>query len=219
MKENDIHAAIQVLRRANPRSKKPPSACSPSNGQDPFRVLISAMLSLHIKDSLIAAAASERLLALADSPQAMARLTPQQIQDVIANVNFFRAKAHHILQVCRILVDRYDSRVPDNRDDLMSLPGIGPKTASLVVIQAYDKPAICVDMHVHRIANRWGYIATNSPAKTEAALRAKLPRDYWLEISEELGALGEEFCRPAVPKCLACPVKTYCDRVGVAKSH
>lgn len=220
MKEDDIHPAIETLRRATKRCNKAQSGiAAPHNGRDPFRVLITAILSLHIKDPIVAAGAAERLLALANTPQAMIRLSPQEILEAISSISFFRAKVHHILQVSRILVDRYNGRIPDNRDALIALPGIGPKTAALVVVQAFDQPAICVDMSVHRIVNRWGYVTTKSPAKTEAALLAKLPRDYWLEISEEMDALGNSICLPTLPKCATCPVNAYCDRVGVTRSR
>jgi endonuclease-3 len=219
MRENEIHSAMQTLRRATRRSHEPHAAGHPMSRRDPFRVLITAMLGLHIRDASVAQQASESLLALADTPEAMMRLTPDEIQRAIAGVDFFRPKAHHILQICKILIERYDGQVPDNRDALMALPGIGPKTASLIIIQAYNKPGICVDMHVHRITNRWGYISTKSPEKTETMLRAKLPRDYWIEISEELGVLGDRYCLPQWPRCLSCPVNAYCDRVGVVRSR
>ena len=219
MRENEIHSAIQTLRRATRGRDKSRSAGSPTSRRDPFRVLITAMLGLHIRDTVVARQASEALLLLADTPEAMMRLPPNEIQQAIAGVDFFRPKAHHILQICKILVQRYDGQVPDDREALMGLPGIGPKTASQIVIQAYNKPGICVDMHVHRITNRWGYVSTKSPEKTETMLRAKLPRDYWIEISEELGVLGDRFCLPQWPRCLSCPVNAYCDRVGVVRSR
>jgi endonuclease-3 len=217
MREEEIHSAIQALRQVTPRGNS--GIGKRASGRDPFRVLISALLSLHIRNAAVAENAAESLLALADTPQTMMRLTPDEIQNAIAAVDFRRPKAHHILQICKILVERYNGRVPDQRDELMALPGIGPKTASQIVIQAYNKPGICVDMHVHRITNRWGYISTKSPEKTESALRSKLPRVYWNEISEELGALGDRYCLPRWPKCLSCPVNAYCDRVGVIRSQ
>ena len=217
MREEEIHSAIQTLRQLAQRRKKAVCTGSRATGRDPFRVLISALLSLHIRSQEIAEQAAENLLSLADTPQAMMLLTPDQIQDAIAAVDFYRPKAHHILQICKIITERYDGRVPDRRDELMTLPGIGPKTASQVVIQAYNKPGICVDMHVHRITNRWGYVSTKSPEKTESVLRSKLPRVYWNEISEELSELGDRYCLPRWPKCLSCPVGTYCDRVGVIR--
>jgi len=219
MREEEIHSAIKTLRQATQRWRKPLAPGNLSSGRDPFRVLISVILSLHIRDVGTAEDAAERLLALADSPQAMVRLTADQIREVIATVDFYRPKAHQILQICKILIERYGSRVPDSREELMALPGIGPKTASLIVMQAYNKPGICVDMHVHRITNRWGYVRTKSPEKTEMELRSKLPRDYWHEISDELSALGDHYCLPRWPKCLGCPVNAYCDRVGVVRSQ
>lgn len=219
MREDEIRPAMETLRRATRRWRKSRVDGSASNELDPFRVLISAMLSLHIRDLDIANDATERLLALADTPQAMLQLPPAEIQEAISTVDFFRPKTNHILQICKILVGRYGGQVPDSREDLMALPGIGPKTASYIVIQAFNKPAICVDMNVHRITNRWGYVSTKSPEKTETVLRSKLPRDYWREISEQLSALGDHYCLPQWPQCLTCPVNSYCDRVGVVRSR
>lgn len=219
MRETDIHPAMETLRQATKRWRRSRVDGSSSNGHDPFRVLISAMLRLHIRDLDIANDATERLLALAHTPQAMLQLPPAEIQETISMVEFSRPKTNHVLQVCKILVERYDGKVPDSREELMAMPGIGPKTASYIVIQAFNRPAICVDMNVHRITNRWGYVTTKSPEKTETVLRAKLPRDYWREISEQLSALGNLYCLPQWPKCLTCPVNSYCDRVGVVRSR
>ena len=216
MREEEIHSAIKTLRQIT-RRRKDIRTRRRATGQDPFRVLIEALLSLHIRNQAVAEQAAENLLSLANTPQTMMQLMPDQIQYAIAAVDFYRAKAHHILLICKIITERYDGRVPDRRDELMKLPGIGPKTASQVVIQAYNKPGICVDMHVHRITNRWGYVNTKSPEKTEAVLRSKLPPDYWNEISEELSELGDRYCLPRWPKCPLCPVNALCDRVGVIR--
>jgi len=219
MREDEIHSAMSVLRQATNPLKKQRAVTDRTSERDPFRILISAMLSLHIRDAVLAEEASERLLALADTPQALVCLPVPRIREAISPIDSSRPRAHHILETCKFLVERYDGRVPDSRTELMALPGIGPKTASFIVIQAYQKPAICVDMHVHRITNRWGYVSTKSPEKTETVLRAKLPRDYWLELGEELTALGDHYCFPQLPNCLTCPVKAYCDRVGVMRSQ
>ncbi len=219
MNENEIHSAIQALRQTIIPRKIQRTKASPAAQCDPFRALIAAMLSLHIKDPITATIASERLLARAGTPHAMIQLTALEIQETISNVYFYRAKAQHILRVCQILVQRYGGRVPGSREELMALPGIGPKTASVILIEGFNSPGICVDMHVHRITNRWGYVSTKSPEKTETVLRAQLPRDYWLEISEALDVLGDQYCLPQWPRCPKCPVNAYCDRVGVVRSR
>jgi endonuclease-3 len=186
--------------------------------RDPFRVLISTVLSLRTKDATTAAA-SERLYALADTPAAMLTLTAGQIETAIYPVGFYRIKARHILEICQILIDKYNSRVPDEIDELVALPGVGRKTANLVVTLGYGKPGICVDTHVHRITNRWGYVQTRNPERTEATLRAKLPAMYWIEFNDTLVAFGQNLCYPISPRCSVCPVARFCDRAGVLRSR
>jgi endonuclease-3 len=218
MKNEEIHAAIRILRRAARAWRTPYVTELSQRARDPFRVLISTMLSLRTKDA-VTAAASQRLYALADTPRALLRLTPRQIEKTIYPVGFYRTKARNILQVCRELIDRFDGAVPADIDELVKLPGVGRKTANLVVTLGYGKPGICVDTHVHRITNRWGYVRTKTPEQTEMALRANLPRAYWIEINDELVALGQNICHPTSPKCSLCPVRAYCDRVGVTRSR
>ncbi len=218
MKNEEIHAAIRILRRAARAWRTPYVTELSQRARDPFRVLISTMLSLRTKDA-VTAAASQRLYALADTPRALLRLTPRQIEKAIYPVGFYRTKARNILQVCRELIDRFDGAVPADIDELVKLPGVGRKTANLVVTLGYGKPGICVDTHVHRITNRWGYVRTKTPEQTEMALRANLPRAYWIEINDELVALGQNICHPTSPKCSLCPVRAYCDRVGVTRSR
>jgi endonuclease-3 len=219
MREDDIHPLMKTLRQASKCWGKSLAERHPSNKRDPFRVLISAMLSLHVRDTAVMKDAAEALLALARTPQAMLRLPPAEIQKAISTVDFASPTISHILQICKILVERYGGRVPNSREALMALPGIGPKTASHIVIEAFGQPAICVGMNVHRVTNRWGYVSTRSPERTEMVLRTKLPRDYWCEIGEHLGTLGAVFCLPEWPRCMACPVNTYCDRAGVGASR
>jgi len=218
MKNEEIHAAIRILRRAARAWRTPYVTELSQRARDPFRVLISTMLSLRTKDA-VTAEASQRLYALADTPRALLRLTPRQIEKTIYPVGFYRTKARNILQVCRELIDRFDGAVPADLDELVKLPGVGRKTANLVVTLGYGKPGICVDTHVHRITNRWGYVRTKTPEQTEMALRANLPRAYWIEINDELVALGQNICHPTSPKCSLCPVRAYCDRVGVTRSR
>ncbi|MCX7838462.1 MAG: endonuclease III [Anaerolineae bacterium] len=218
MKDTDIHAIIKILRRVTRTWRTPYVTELSQQRREPFHILISTLLSLRTKDA-VTAVASQRLFALADTPQAMLRLTPRQIERAIYPVGFYRIKARNILRVCRVLIEQYDGRVPDEIDALLKLPGVGRKTANLVVTLGYGKPGICVDTHVHRITNRWGYVKTKTPEQTEMALREKLPRAYWIEINDELVALGQNVCHPTSPKCSICPVRAYCDRVGVTRSR
>ena len=185
---------------------------------DPFRVLIACLLSLRTKDETTGPA-SARLFTLADTPQAMLRLTPRQIERAIFPVGFYRTKARVILGVCRDLLDRFGGQVPDEIDALLTLKGVGRKTANLVVTQGFNKPGICVDVHVHRISNRWGYVKTRNPEETEMALRGRLPRRYWIGYNDLLVAFGQNVCQPLSPKCSECPVSRGCPRLGVTHSR
>jgi endonuclease-3 len=218
MKDNAIHAAIKILRHATRAWMTPYVTELAQHSRDPFRVLISTMLSLRTKDA-VTAEASKNLFALARTPRAMVKLTPRQIEKAIYPVGFYRTKARNIVKLCRELIDQYDGNVPNEIAALVALPGVGRKTANLVITLGFDKPGICVDTHVHRITNRWGYVKTKTPEQTEMALREKLPRAYWIEINDELVALGQNVCHPTSPKCSMCPVCAYCDRVGVTRSR
>ena len=185
---------------------------------DPFRVLIACLLSLRTKDETTGPA-SARLFALADTPRAMLRLTPKQIERAIFPVGFYRTKARVVLGVCRDLIDRFGGQVPDEIDALLTLKGVGRKTANLVVTQGFNKPGICVDVHVHRISNRWGYVRTRNPEETEMALRRRLPRRYWIGYNDLLVGFGQNVCQPLSPKCSECPVSRSCPRLGVTHSR
>ena len=145
----------------------------------------------------------------------MLKLTTAKIAKLIYPVGFYRTKAKAIREICRVLMRDYRGNVPDEIDELLKLKGVGRKTANLVVTLGYRKPGICVDTHVHRISNRWGYIKTTTPEKTELALRAKLPKRYWIEYNDLLVSFGQHLCRPISPLCSQCPIGKYCDKVGV----
>ena len=177
-------------------------------------MLVACLLSLRTQDTTTGPAAA-RLFALADSPEAMLTLSARRIERVIYPVGFYRTKARVILRLCRDLIRHFDGRVPDRIDDLLTLHGVGRKTANLVVTLGFDKPGICVDTHVHRISNRLGYVRTRTPDETEMALRAKLPRRYWIGYNDLLVTFGQNVCAPVSPKCSTCPVRTLCSRRGV----
>jgi len=215
VKDRDIHSAIKILRREVPKWETPIVTLMAETYQSPFRVLISCILSLRTQDATTAKA-SHRLFALADSPETMVKLTAKKIEKLIYPVGFYRTKAKDILEICQTLIDRYAGQVPDSIDELLKFRGVGRKTANLVVTLGYRKAGICVDTHVHRISNRWGYVKTKTPEKTEFALRAKLPKQYWLEYNDFLVSFGQHLCRPISPVCSQCPIAKYCSRVGVS---
>jgi len=215
VKDRDIHSAIEILRREVPRWETPIVTLMAETYQSPFRVLISCILSLRTQDATTAKA-SHRLFALADSPETMLKLTAKKIEKLIYPVGFYRTKARNILEICQTLIDRYAGQVPDSIDELLKFRGVGRKTANLVVTLGYRKAGICVDTHVHRISNRWGYVKTATPEKTEFALRDKLPKKYWIEFNDLLVSFGQHLCRPISPVCSQCPIAKYCSRVGVS---
>jgi endonuclease III len=184
--------------------------------RDPFRVLVACLLSLRTKDETTGPAAA-RLFALADTPEAMRRLPAKRIERAIFPVGFYRTKARVLLGVCRDLLERFGGEVPDDIDRLLTLKGVGRKTANLVVTQGFNKPGICVDIHVHRISNRLGYVKTKNPTETETALRKQLPRRYWIGYNDLLVSFGQNICHPVSPRCSECPVRPRCARVGVTR--
>ncbi len=186
--------------------------------RDPFQILIACLLSLRTKDETTGPAA-ERLFALACTPDAMLQLTPRQIERAIFPVGFYRTKARVIRGVCRDLLARFGGKVPDDLEALLTLKGVGRKTANLVVTVGFDKPGICVDTHVHRISNRLGFVRTKTPEQTELALRRKLPRRHWIELNDLLVGFGQNICQPISPRCSICPVRRLCRRVGVTYSR
>jgi endonuclease-3 len=214
VEDRDIHAAMRILRREAAKWQTPVVTLIAEASDSPFKVLISCILSLRTQDSTTAQA-SRRLFALADLPETMVRLTAKKIEGAIFPVGFYRTKAKTILEICRTLIEKYSGKVPDEIDELIKLKGVGRKTANLVVTLGYNKPGICVDTHVHRISNRWGYVKTATPAKTEVALREKLPKQYWIQYNDLLVSFGQQLCRPISPLCSQCPVAKYCNQVGV----
>jgi len=187
-----------------------------ANGPDPYRILVGCIISLRTKDE-VTYPATERLFARARTPREMLRLREASIAKTIYPAGFYRTKARQIRALSAILEERHAGRVPDTIDELLSLPGVGRKTANLTVTLGFGKPGICVDTHVHRIANRLGWVATKTPDETETALRACLPRPWWIRINETLVRHGQQVCKPISPLCSACPVARTCGRVGVAR--
>ena len=185
---------------------------------DPFRVLVATMISLRTKDA-VTRTASEKLLSLAATPASLAGLSEERIAKLIYPAGFYRTKARSLRAAARILVAEHRGTVPRTMEELLALPGVGRKTANLVLNLGYGVPGICVDTHVHRISNRTGWVKTKDPAGTEKALMEILPRRYWIRINEILVRFGQTICTPVSPRCSICPITSWCARVNVTRSR
>jgi endonuclease III len=185
--------------------------------EDPFEVLIATMLSAQTRDAVTAAAAA-RLFKVARTPRTMAKLTEKQIEKLIYPVSFYRHKAKHVKEACRILVERFRGRVPATMDELLMLPGVGRKTANLVLILSFKSlKNICVDTHVHRISNRLGWVQTRTPDETEQALYKGTRDRWWPYINLYLVTWGQNVCRPVYPRCGVCVIREHCPQIGVTR--
>jgi len=209
---SNISEVLSIVRKAVSKFERP--AVSVVANRDPFKVLIATILSARTKDD-VTIKASRKLFSAADNPQDMLKLGEEKISELIYPVGFYRNKAKNIVQICKELVEKYNGKVPDSMEELLKLKGVGRKTANLVLILGYDKMGICVDTHVHRITNRWGYVKTRTPEETEMELRKKLPKKHWKEINELLVSFGQHICKPVKPQCNTCPVQKLCPRIGV----
>jgi endonuclease-3 len=190
---------------------------SEDSREDPFQVLIATMLSAQTKDA-VTHAASMRLFRAARTPRTMAALPLARIRSLIYPVSFYRTKARHVKACCAQLLTRFGGEVPDRMEDLLTLPGVGRKTANLVLILSHaSRDNICVDTHVHRIANRLGWVRTRTPEQTEQALYGAVARKWWPDVNLYLVTWGQNVCKPVYPRCGACVVSTLCPRIGVTK--
>ena len=189
-----------------------------ATGDDPFRILIATILSLRTRDT-VTSVVSRKLFERADTPEAILALPRETLREIIRPVGFYNNKTDTIRKICQQLLDKYGGAVPDELHELLKLPGVGRKTANLVVIAGYNKPGICVDTHVHRISNRFGYVKTKNADKTELALRKKLPPDLWRDINRLLVSLGQNICHPTSPKCSICAINDLCPRLNVTRSR
>ncbi len=215
MRSADIPGVIAILKEDVSRFKTP-YVTEVSAKKNPFKVLVSCILSLRTRDSMTREA-SIRLFQKASTPEGMSRLKKSEIEKTIYGVGFYRVKAGVIKDISGRLVKDYGSNVPDSIDELLKFKGVGRKTANLVVTIGFGKPGICVDTHVHRIVNRWGFISAKTPFETEFALREKLDKKYWIILNNLLVTFGQNICTPVSPFCGRCRLFKYCKRAGVAK--
>ncbi len=215
----DIARIVKSLRREVKRWKTPiVTKYAQASRRPAFQVLISCLLSLRTRDEQTANA-SRKLFAKEDTPAGIAAMTTTEIEKLIYPVGFYRNKAKTIKEVCQTIIERYDGETPDTIDELLKFKGVGRKTANLVVTLGFGKPGICVDTHVHRICNIWGYVKTKTPDKTELKLREKLPKRYWIEFNDLLVTFGQNQCKPMSPICSSCCIAGICPRIGVKKSR
>jgi len=215
MNNNVIHTVFSILNEEM-TCFKDPIVTRIAQDNDPFAILISTMLSLRTKDTTTEHAFNS-LVSVAATPYTISRLPTARLEELIYPVGFYKTKAKNIRLTSSIIADKYSGRVPDEIDELIALPGVGRKTANLVVTLGFKKMGICVDTHVHRITNRWGYVRTKDPLGTEMRLREILPKKYWLQINDLLVAYGQNICRPIGPFCSRCRLATYCEQMDVKK--
>jgi endonuclease-3 len=219
MDDKTFEKVFRILKKETLKWKIPVVGVIAERAADrPFDTLISTILSLRTKDK-VTAEASRQLLSRASTPEALASLSQEEIERLIYPVGFYRTKARNLIETCRRLQSDYGGRVPRSLDELLALPGVGRKTANLVLTVGFGDYGICVDTHVHRIFNLWGYVSTKTPEETEFALRAKLPKKYWIPINDILVAFGQNLCLPVSPWCSRCPVADFCPRIGLKRSR
>lgn len=209
---------IHILEEEVKQWKAPIVGTFAEGPNAPFRILISTILSLRTKDKTTEEA-SHRLFKLADTPQQMLQWSRASIEKTIYPVGFYRTKSRNILNICSILMKKHRGDVPQHLEELLALPGVGRKTANLVLTVAYEKPGICVDTHVHRISNRWGLVKTKTPDETESVLRKALPEKYWIRYNDLLVCYGQNLCAPVSPHCSRCRISPYCPKIGVRTSR
>ena len=186
--------------------------------RDPYRTLVGCMMSLRTKDETTHDAA-ERLFSVAATPWEMRQLSEDKIASLIYPVGFYRQKAVNIVALSKRMCEEYDGKVPKTIIELITFRGVGRKTANLVVTEAFHLPGICVDTHVHRISNRWGYVTTRTPDETERALREKLPKRYWMSINRVLVSYGKNRCTPQSPWCSVCTIEPMCAQAKVTRTR
>lgn len=214
MKMNELAPVMRILKREYAKKRMPIVDLIQARTNDPFQVLVATILSARTLDQTTAAAC-RKLFRVVRDLEDLRRVPRLRLERLIYPVGFYRTKARLLKQLPASLDDRFNGIIPGTVEDLVRLPGVGRKTANLVVAVAFNKPAICVDVHVHRISNRWGLIRTRTPLETEIVLRRRLPVKYWQVFNAYLVSFGQSVCRPVRPQCGACPIAAWCRRVGV----
>ncbi|MBM4403547.1 MAG: endonuclease III [Candidatus Cloacimonetes bacterium] len=210
----DIDAVMPLLQEHFHRVQTPVVDFIAAKTHDPFKILVATILSARTKDETTTTVVN-RLFGVVNTPDDLERISAEDLNAILFPVGFHNAKTQHLKQLPAVLRDRFGGAIPSGIEDLIQLPGVGRKTANLVRAMAFGLPAICVDIHVHRISNRWGYVHTKTPFDTEMTLREILPEKYWLVFNSYVVAFGQNLCTPRKPNCTSCPIYYHCPRVGV----
>lgn len=216
MKVSELRFVVPLLRREFESRRAPIMELVAAQTGDPFAILLGTILSARTKDTCTAGAI-RRLLAVADTPEKLAATPLEEIEKLIYPVGFFRMKAQHLKELPGVLAERFGGKLPETVEELCELPGVGRKTANLVVALGFQKPAICVDVHVHRISNRLGLVKTATPFETEMELRRVMPEKYWMTWNSYIVAFGQSRCFPRNPRCEGCPISKWCPACSVSK--
>jgi len=214
----DIDKVLKLIEKAvRPWPKAAMFELAEDGFNSPFEQLTACIISIRTYDE-VSLPTARKLFERARTPSEMVKLTPQEIDDLIHACTFHERKAEQIHAMARRVLDEFDGDLPCDSETLLSFAGVGPKCAHLALGIACGEPYISVDIHVHRVTNRWGYVKASAPEKTMTALEAKLPRKHWVDINRLLVPFGKHVCTGQLPKCSTCPVLDMCQQVGV-KSH
>lgn len=201
------------------RTRNPPVLRVESAKSTPFQVLIFTMLSARTKDEMTLKVV-EKLFSIADSPEKIAKLETSKLESILYGVGFYRVKAKNLIKTCNILIEKFNGNVPSTIEDLLTLPGVGRKTANIVLARVFGKATVGVDTHVHRIANRLGLVKTKKPEETEHVLMKKIPKKHLRTLNKIFVAYGQTICAPISPHCSACKLRdVYCPQINVKKSR
>jgi endonuclease III len=214
----EIQQVYRTLKKEFAKNRVPVVDLIEKQTKDPFKILVTTMLSARTKDQTTSAAA-QRLFEIIETPDDLEKIDTTRLEKLIFPVGFYHGKARNLKKWPRIIREKFKGTIPSSVEELVELPGVGRKTANLVAAVGFNRPAVCVDVHVHRIFNRLGYLASKTPFKTEMLLRKHLPVRYWTTFNSFFVSFGQHTCFPVNPRCGRCPVFRYCSRINVKTKY
>ncbi len=218
-KQNKIKKIMKILSKYyNSNDKTTLNRMRSKKNRNAFKILISCLLSLRTQDKNTEKV-SKKLFSIADTPEKLSKIPIKKLEKLIFSSGYYKNKAKTLKHVSKELIERFHGKVPKTKKELLSIKGIGPKTANIVLAFAYKKPALPIDTHCHRIPNRLGFVKTKSPEQTEKKLSEILPKKYWGEFNAIFVQFGKEICQPISPWCSKCPIQKYCPRIGVKRNR